>query len=419
MSKFKCSFTSLFLLSAIVLTGCGSGGGGGGGSSSSSSSGGGGTAASTGSLIDSPVAGISYQTATQNGVTDGQGNYNYLPGETVTFMIGGTKLFSAPATGVVNPQDAIGFDGTMALNLARLLQSLDKDGFPGNGIELASGLTGLPANLFTGGNFDADASAFLTQANLAGHIPSATLVSGVDAQAHLDNMNSIVGSWYGTNLGQANSTVAITFLANGTYLMAEDGNPNLDPTGQDGMELGTYTYNSATGAFSNPCPTVDTNGQWGLSHEFPPNCSGSHFTVTISGNTATFTNSSNSSDSFVLTRVVDATKPLVGSWYLPIGPGSNTTAVITFMSNGRYMMAEAGTTVGAGHSGMELGTYTYNSATGAFSNPCPSVDTSGDWGLSHQNPPSCSGSQFTVTISGNTATFTELGGSFALTRVVP
>ena len=390
MSKFKRYFTSLFLLSALVLTGCGSGGGGGGSSSGSGSSG---TAASTGALIDGPVAGISYQTATQNGVTDGQGNYKYLPGETVTFMIGGIKLFSALATGLVNPKDAIGFDDTAKLNLARLLQSLDKDGYPGNGIEIASGLTGLPANLFTSLNFDADASAFLTQANMAGHIPSATLVSGAVAQAHLDNMNSIVGSWY---FSDPSDPSAITFLADGTYLMAETGTP--DATGHPGMELGTYTYNAGTGAFSNTCPTVDTSGEWGLSHGTPGVCSGSQFTVTISGNTATFTDAG---DTFTLTRVIDATKSLVGSWYFSDPSDPSAKAALTFLANGTYLMAETGTPDSTGHPGMELGTYTY--IAGVLTSTCPSVDTSGEWGLSHGTPGVCSGTQFTINITGNTA----------------
>jgi len=391
MSKFKRYFTSLFLLSALVLTGCGSGGGGGGSSSGSGSSG---TAASTGALIDGPVAGISYQTATQNGVTDGQGNYKYLPGETVTFMIGGIKLFSALATGLVNPKDAIGFDDTAKLNLARLLQSLDKDGYPGNGIEIASGLTGLPANLFTSLNFDADASAFLTQANMAGHIPSATLVSGAVAQAHLDNMNSIVGSWY---FSDPSDPSAITFLADGTYLMAETGTP--DATGHPGMELGTYTYNAGTGAFSNTCPTVDTSGEWGLSHGTPGVCSGTQFTINITGNTANTSLVDDNGKPITFKRVdsvggliaITCTgagttgtgnpSSIVGSWFGASADDPKDLTVITFFSDHTYIMANDVDVVKHPTElvGMERGTYTWD-ANGLFT-PTVTVDTNGQAGF--------------------------------------
>jgi len=100
--------------------------------------------------------------------------------------------------------------------------------------------------------------------------------------------NSIVGSWLvATDGGQA----VITFFADGSYVHAEDGTN--DENGVDGMERGSYTWNDVTGAFASSCPTVDTNGEWGLSHGGGG--------LTCSGSTADGTNTTVTIDSNMLT----------------------------------------------------------------------------------------------------------------------
>jgi hypothetical protein len=76
-----------------------------------------------------------------------------------------------------------------------------------------------------------------------------------------DPSNPIVGSWHFSGSGEDG---VFTFLSDGTYFMADNGNPALDPSGQKGIERGTFTWNSTTGAFTHSTQ-IDTNGQWGLS----------------------------------------------------------------------------------------------------------------------------------------------------------
>lgn len=98
------------------------------------------TTANTGVFLDSPVINIGYKTETQNGSTNSQGEFNYLTGETVTFFIGDLELPAAPAAGTVTPLDLAGTQDTSnatVINIIRLLQTLDKDGNPGNGIEIS------------------------------------------------------------------------------------------------------------------------------------------------------------------------------------------------------------------------------------------------------------------------------------------
>lgn len=74
----------------------------------------------TGVFIDAPVQGLGYQTATQQGITNDAGAFNYKQGETVSFYLDGVELGSAagateiPVTMLANTPD-----------IARILQSLD------------------------------------------------------------------------------------------------------------------------------------------------------------------------------------------------------------------------------------------------------------------------------------------------------
>src|SRR6185436_1061623 len=181
-----------------------------------------------------------------------------------------------------------------------------------------------------------------------------------------DEANPLVGTWhFADSLGET----AITFLADGSYLLAEDGAP--DSSGQPGMEHGTYSWNAASGAFTSTTIT-DTNGEWGLSHS-------SITSVEISGATLTVPDAG---ETIILTRVVDADNPLVGAWHFADSLGE---AAITFLADGSYLLAEDGAPDSSGQAGMEHGTYIWNAATGAFTSTTI-TDTNGEWGLSNDSP---------------------------------
>ena len=114
----------------------------------------------TGRFVDAEVDGMQYSTATQSGVTDADGSYNYLAGESVTFFLGDIVLPAADAGPVVTPLDVFSTDSIAdprVINLTRLLQSLDVDGDPDNGITLsdsaAANATGLSVD-FGSADFD-------------------------------------------------------------------------------------------------------------------------------------------------------------------------------------------------------------------------------------------------------------------------
>ena len=92
----------------------------------------------TGQFKDANVAGLSYVSGGQSGITDSEGRFIYEVGETVTFSVGNVQLGEAiEGKSVVTPVDLIEQGSSSSepvTNIARLLQALDQDADPSNGI---------------------------------------------------------------------------------------------------------------------------------------------------------------------------------------------------------------------------------------------------------------------------------------------
>jgi len=173
------------------------------------------------------------------------------------------------------------------------------------------------------------------------------------AAGNVEASTTIVGSWIGQNLGSSQSTVVASFLADGEFFLYNEGNSSLDPSGQSGMEYGTYKWNSSTGAFT----AVDIRnsvGGW-QSMPFISNLS-------VTGNTLSVVSIDNSVTA--LASVPSVTNSFLGSWYFPNQEGAE---VVTLLAGGKYF--DAGywfdpATNSPGQS-IERGTYTFDSITGA------------------------------------------------------
>ena len=89
-----------------------------------------------GQYLDAAVEGLHYYTATQSGTTGKIGDYYFMKGETVQFYLYGTPLIATAASIILTPADANNVDADYSVNLLRLLQTLDVDADPSNGITL-------------------------------------------------------------------------------------------------------------------------------------------------------------------------------------------------------------------------------------------------------------------------------------------
>ena len=147
---------------AIGLSGCSEDGG------STTSA----TAANTGVLFDGPVSGVNYSSPSHSGKTDADGKFDYASGENVDFEFGTVKLGGARGKGVITPLDLMNadYDNDLVQMIASFLQSLDKDGQHGNGIQLNDDIAKLLAAGLSSGDYssllDFKALASLTEEQL-------------------------------------------------------------------------------------------------------------------------------------------------------------------------------------------------------------------------------------------------------------
>jgi hypothetical protein len=182
---------ALFL--AVAFTGCG--GSGGGDSAPPPANPPANPPAATaqqGVFIDAAVQGLGFNSGTFSGRTDAQGQFQYATNETVTFSLGRTTLGSVAGGDVITPMTLAGTSDETdprVVNLARLLQSLDADGNPENGIVLDDAVQ-TAANAVGPINLNQSVAAFAADPVVADLLrqargPAATLVTTDRALGHL------------------------------------------------------------------------------------------------------------------------------------------------------------------------------------------------------------------------------------------
>ncbi|MBN4060575.1 hypothetical protein JYT78_00740 [bacterium AH-315-I20] len=160
-------------------------------------------------FVDSGVAGLSYNSPSYRGVTDNIGGFQFKAGEITTFSYGGLDFGSIATpngSSVFTPLDLFNttdVNHQSVKNMLVLLQTLDSDQNPTNGISLnpASNLSN-PVFLNT---LDVTSPAFQSQlapAFVAGGLGTITVVLEVDALAHFNDTllkinatPNIVGRW--------------------------------------------------------------------------------------------------------------------------------------------------------------------------------------------------------------------------------
>jgi hypothetical protein len=122
---------------SVLLAACGGGGGGGEGEGPDGDKVE--ETLNSGIFIDSPVSNLGYRTDTQSGYTNEDGEFLYRENEKITFYIGSIEFPEVIAKDIITPFDIATSDdlsNISVINIARLLQSLDKDRNPDNGIQI-------------------------------------------------------------------------------------------------------------------------------------------------------------------------------------------------------------------------------------------------------------------------------------------
>lgn len=353
--RFPSCFRVLPLVAACVLAACGGG--------SDDDAGPGSAPTSTGVFLDSPVAGLSYTTSSGlSGVTNAAGQFQYRPGDTVTFSIGSLQIGSASGGATVTPAhitaDQGGEDSNRFTNLLVLLQSLDADGDPENGITLPASFH---ADLVSvGAALDHTPDNFVLNAALNTVVTSAggTVVDPAAAQSHFAEQNAdefmaqATGIWA---LGDEPSYLRIT--PTGRYLSIDGDEPGVEIDGVAGVEVGTLKRNAA-GNITATQIGIDTNGGRGFSH--PGNILHS-LSYDADDDTLELVEEDQGLETYVLQRVESVDNSIIGIWSLaPDLKAAGTT--VLFRQDGRYVMGDPQgdeESAGCGGPGVETASYTW------------------------------------------------------------
>lgn len=443
----------------VGLSACGDNGGSApaaGGGKSGASSGSAQTGAGAGRLLDGAVEGVAYVAPGGSGTTDGNGAFNFNYGDTVEFKLGGLSLGKAKGAAIVTPIELAGGSEKRLPNLLVLLQSLDADGDPGNGISIpAAAASALDAALDLEGDPSAlAASPALQKARDAAGIAGPARTPE-EASAHF--LAQAVG-WFGTHIWirqDDTATSVIRFSRDGTgEYLAGDATPDdscdtnrvcggsLVSTA--GVEYGTLKFTEAdTRGFKVAAQlAIDTNRHAGLSHPRPNWRIRSDGEDLIASDIFTVQREREQKSLFGelfhiagtleisseheeiktevkenrYARLENDPKGIVGAW--ASDPAAIKTPLYVFLPSGKYMLIDpVGDVAAAGREscggpGVEFASYTHD-AGGALTIRSFTYDTNGCAGFSGKEADA-----FRLGGDGNTATLVAKDGtSLTLHRV--
>jgi len=183
------------IVAALLVTACGGGSSGGSDNTVSTNTPTNAGGVLSGRFVDSAVAGLQYETASQSGLTGADGSFNYRAGESITFSIGDISLPTVPAANIMTPLNVFSTNeiaDPRVINFATLLQTLDTDGDPENGIVLSGAASANAAGL----NVDFSSAQFEDQVvNLVANSGSVntSLVNSIEALDHLQETLFVEG----------------------------------------------------------------------------------------------------------------------------------------------------------------------------------------------------------------------------------
>ncbi len=365
-SSFLRSFrlSSLCVATALALGACG-----GGGDDAPTVA----VGTQTGVFVDSAVSGLSYETSSGvKGTTDALGQFKYNPGDTVTFKIGSVTLGTGQATGTVTPAHISegGEDSNKFTNLLVLLQSLDTDGDPSNGISLPASVDGSKiAKVAERLNDDpADFTDDSKNAELKQASPKGAIRTREDARKHYEDtqaktstfLDSAAGVWVGLREDEP-CRMLLRLITSGRYAMSVMCANAEDP--DVGVEVGSFTRDATTGLVTASDIKTDSSGNGGWSKL------GAGRSVSLAFEagspdilTVTF-KVEGTEVVYPLERVAQRANSIVGAW--STSPDLRPSAPMAVFETGvqqSFIHVETQTTVDAecsGAPGMEFGEYSH------------------------------------------------------------
>lgn len=429
-----------------------------GGSESSSSSKPAATGQTTGKFSDAAVSGVTYSTSSKMaGITDDNGIYKYNHGDMVEFKLGSLVLGKVKATAIVTPIDLAGDSGTRLQNLLVLIQSLDSDSDPQNGISIPTkAADAVSASI----SLDSDPATFPSSSALQ----SIRQVGGIagdaktaeEAKAHfLSQAISFLSTDVWIKYDDTTATVIRTSVSNGgEYLFGEAvadnpcdinqvcGNKPISKAGVEYGEVSVLEFDTR-GFKIVGAATIDTNLQAGLSHLRPKWRAYTDGFELITSDIVVVPREREQSSLFGelfhiakplklssskeknktavkevrFSKMENIPSGIVGAWVFD--KAAIKTQTFLFFTNGKYFMVDPiGDLDREGHEscgdpGIEFSSYVYDATTNKLKIKGFTYDTNGCAGFSDNDPIT-----FRIDADGEIATLeTKSGSSYTLHRV--
>ena len=204
-------------------------------------------------LIDSPVEGLRYSTESQSGLTNSQGEFYYRSGETIVFSLGDIRFPQVMAQARITPFTLAGtenIDDIKVVNIARLLQTLDADANPENGIAITS-----KAHLAAQGiAIDFSSLEFTDLVKgliVASGVPLTELITASQAQQHLSTSLASACGMDHPRVGQVAFLSTIAHKVSGRAKILDNCTLEITQFNYDGKGLpDVYVYGGLNGNYN-------------------------------------------------------------------------------------------------------------------------------------------------------------------------
>ncbi|HBX41948.1 MAG TPA: hypothetical protein DEG64_17040, partial [Marinobacter adhaerens] len=287
------------------------------------------------------------------------------------------------------------------------------------------GFTGNPlandATSFTGTLSESYVPAETDQLRLIARDPFGVFVSARLSNPFPDQVpapmaeNALIGSWIARNGDRADNApwVQVTFLESGYYMHQEldlPYRPAEDTSGEQGLELGQYQWDSQTGEITVSQIVRDDNGAWGLTDV---ENGSERLALRVDGDTLTaYDPDVGLTETTEFTRVPLNQSGITGTWLVQDSADPTNVSVLTVLADDFYFLGTTQPADQTGSPGLEFGTFTYNSETLVL-NPSPLLDQNGEYGLSDP----MQGFDYATVIEG--ALIIDDGEVFQLSEIAP
>jgi len=169
----------------------------------------------TGVFVDSAVSGLNYKCSTKrSGTTNSKGEFVCQDGDSVEFFIGNNSIGSASVQSIITPQTLFANNKDAELNLAQLLQTLDKNHNPDDGITIDENIVKSLGNInFESTSFDEDIQIALgndivlvPEITAKEHLNSTLISYGLIKEEVTEDKKPVVAE---TNTTETNTTITV------------------------------------------------------------------------------------------------------------------------------------------------------------------------------------------------------------------